>query len=51
MQTESPLFAIGMLAAGLAAAALLHAFQLKKNGLPVRTAAWTALLGAVLALA
>ena len=50
MQTESTLFALGMLTAGLAAAFILHSVQLKKCGLSIRTALWTASLGTVLAI-
>lgn len=48
--TNSPVFAVCMLTAGLAAGMVWYALRLKKNGLPVRAALIAAAAGSVLAL-
>ena len=48
--TDNPAFAAGMMLAGLAAGTAWYGFRLKKNGMPVSAALWTALIGSLLAL-
>lgn len=48
--TDSPVFAVCMMIAGLAAGMTWYAFRLKKNSLPVRAAVLAAVTGSVLAL-
>ena len=48
--TNSPVFAVCMMAAGFAAGMVWYAFRLKKNSLPVRAAVLAAAAGSVLAL-
>lgn len=50
MLTDSPVLAVCMMAAGLAAGTAWYAFRLKKNSLPVRAAILAAVIGSVLAL-
>ncbi len=48
--TDSPVFAVGMMLAGLAAGTAWYGFRLGKRRLPVSAALWAALLGSLLAL-
>ena len=48
--TDSPVFAVCMMLAGLAAATVWYSFRLKKENLPVRAALLSAAFGSVLAL-
>ena len=48
--TDSPVFAVGLMIAGLAAGMVFYFFRLKKEGLPGITVLWTALLGVLLGL-
>lgn len=48
--TDSPVFAVGMMIAGLVAGTAFYYYRLKKEGLPGIAAIWAALLGSVLVL-
>ena len=48
--TDSPVFAVGMMLAGLAVCMIWYGFRLKKEQMPVSAAALTATLGSLLAL-
>ena len=48
--TDSPVFAVGMMLAGLAAGMAWYGFRLKQKHLPVRAAAAASVLGSLLAL-
>ena len=50
MLTDSPVFAVGMMLAGLAVCMIWYAFRLKKEQLPVSATALAAVLGSLLAL-
>ena len=50
MLTDSPVFAVGMMLAGLAVCMVWYAFRLKKEQLPVSAAVLAAALGSLLAL-
>jgi len=50
IMTNSPVFAVGMMLAGLAAGTAWYAARLRKEGLPVRAALLSAAIGSLLAL-
>ena len=50
MLTDSPVFAVGIMLAGLAASMIWYGFRLKKHQMPVTAAPAAALLGSLLAL-